>query len=70
MEDTIKVKFFCEICQSHQCVEVDKVQSDELNDGDPWGDIVCIECRFIIATYSAEKPGVLVFVPDGDKNGH
>jgi len=57
------LKFHCEVCERHQEVEIEPLQFDELNRG-AWGDIICKECRLVIATFSSEQSGRLVFIPD------
>ena len=54
------ILFYCESCGSAQQVYIEPAQRGALNNM-PWGDIVCKECSFIIATYSAEKEGILIF---------
>ena len=55
------IRFYCECCGQSQQVVIEPVQTDELNTM-PWGDIVCAVCHFVIATISADEPGVYVFV--------
>lgn len=56
------IKFYCEICDYHRPVEIEPLQTDDLNKGKPpWGDIVCQECHFVIATISASESGVYQF---------
>lgn len=62
----IDLRAFCDHCQSHQRVEIEDIQGDELNER-AWGDIVCKECRLVIATFSAALPGRLVFEMEGDE---
>lgn len=50
------VKFFCEPCRKAQSVIIEKVTKDKRNKT-PWGDILCKECRFVIATISSEQEG-------------
>jgi hypothetical protein len=56
------VRFYCEVCDEHKCVLIEPLETDELNKGKPpWGDIVCVECHFVIATISADIPGIYKF---------
>jgi hypothetical protein len=56
------VKFYCEVCDCHQPVEIEPLITDDLNKGKPpWGDIICTKCFFVIATVSASEPGVYRF---------
>ena len=65
MSRDTSIKFYCEICDKAQSVYIDLVEYDELNDT-PWGDIVCLNCSFVIATISAADNGrvVLYLEPD------
>ena len=57
------INFYCECCDCHQPVHIEYLQADDMNKGKPpWGDIVCTECNFVIATISAPEPGVYRFV--------
>ena len=58
------VKFYCEVCEEFQPVEIEPIQQDELNDH-PWGDIVCAACHFVIATITADQPGQYRFIREG-----
>ncbi len=43
-------------------IEIEPLKTDDLNKGKPpWGDIVCDECHFVIATISANEPGIYQF---------
>lgn len=48
------IKFYCECCGEHQPVTIEDLQTDDLNPGIAWGDIVCQICHFVIATISTE----------------
>ena len=48
------LRFYCESCQEHQPVTIESIEQDTLNDI-PWGDIVCKNCAFVIATVSADE---------------
>ena len=54
------VKFYCEMCDEHTPAHIEPAAIDDLNPM-PWGDVVCERCKLVIATYSADKPGQLVF---------
>lgn len=56
MADRIGIGFYCEVCHTHRAVQAITVASDDLNP-EPWGDIVCSECHFVIATIVAQEPG-------------
>ena len=62
MTGVTMVKFYCECCNDHMCVEIEPLQIDKLNESWAWGDIVCSECHFVIATISADEAGVYGFV--------
>lgn len=58
------VRFYCVACDSHANVTIETLKEDDLNKGkDPWGDIVCVDCRLVIATISAKQPGIYEFQP-------
>ena len=57
------IKFYCEQCKKCVPVEIGKLVADNLNKA-PWTDVVCKDCRFVIATISSEKEGELVFKED------
>lgn len=62
------VRFYCEICDQAQPVEIEPLETDDLNKGKPpWGDIVCNECHLVIATISADTPGIYSFVRQIDE---
>jgi len=63
------ILFYCESCGSAQQVYIEPAVFDELN-GMPWGDIICKRCRSIIATYSADKEGVLMFCENAEAGEH
>ena len=52
---------YCEFCDQRVEVEIEPLKKDALNDV-PWGDIVCATCHFVIATISADEPGVYQFI--------
>jgi uncharacterized protein YlaI len=54
------LKFYCEVCGELKPVEIKKIEKDDLNEK-PWGDILCSDCHFVIATVSADKEGYLIF---------
>ena len=56
-------KFYCECCEVHRSVQIERALMDDKNEMF-WGDIVCEECHFVIATYSEDRQGMLMFVPD------
>lgn len=56
------VRFYCRCCGEQRHVIIESLQTDELNDPVIWGDIVCAHCSFVIATISAEEPGVYEIV--------
>ena len=55
------MKIYCEQCK--KMVPIDRIvfKQDKLNKH-PWTDIVCSECRFVMATLSNEVEGELKFV--------
>ena len=53
-----KVKFCCESCGEQKNVIIDPLKTDELNKPAIWSDIRCAECNFVIATISADEPGI------------
>lgn len=56
------VKFYCEVCDCHRPVEIEPLETDDLNKGKPpWGDIICTVCHLVIATVSASEAGVYRF---------
>lgn len=66
------IRFYCEVCGDHQEADIEPLERKGPNpstssgyDPDPWGDIVCTVCHFVIATASADEEGKLVFVEDG-----
>jgi len=56
------IRFYCEVCGDHQEVDIEPLKKDDLNP-DPWGDIVCAVCHFVIATVSADSEGEFFFAP-------
>lgn len=58
------IKFHCECCGKHQPVEIEVLSTDNLNPNLAWGDVVCQECSFVIATISTDtdKQGKYEFV--------
>ncbi|MCP4653093.1 MAG: hypothetical protein GY858_06910 [Candidatus Omnitrophica bacterium] len=47
------IKLWCDVCKKSCEVEIEKLTIDNnLN-----GDIICKECRFVLTTLSADKPG-------------
>lgn len=52
------IRFYCNCCGDHQEVEIEPLTKDNLNP-DPWGDIICKVCHFVIATVSADSVGEL-----------
>jgi hypothetical protein len=58
------IKFFCHACQTFRLVEIEPVTADALN-AEPWGDIVCAICHFMIATISGPA-GVYQMIRSGD----
>ena len=56
----VGLKFYCECCGEHQLVIIEDISKDKLNKR-PWGDVVCRECSFVIATISAKVEGKLIF---------
>lgn len=57
-----QVKFYCEVCGNHTPVEIEHLKKDDLNGDMIWGDIVCTECHFVIATISSNIAGNYSFV--------
>lgn len=50
------IKFFCEICNENKPVIFCDITQNDLNQ-EPWGDILCGDCRQVIATITSEKEG-------------
>jgi len=61
------VRFYCELCEKSQPVIIEPLQKDELNGEKIWGDILCAECRLVIATITADEPGQYEFVKVSEK---
>jgi len=57
IEAPVDVRFYCEGCGESRAVIIEDLQSDDLNGDRVWGDIICRECRLVIATVSADSPG-------------
>lgn len=55
-----EVLFYCEQCEQARPVLIEPLVTDDRG-GLPWGDIVCSVCNFVIATISANQPGIYVF---------
>lgn len=55
-----KVEFYCDYCELTGPVEIEPLSPDDLNDAN-WGDIVCVRCRLVIATITADEPGTYLF---------
>jgi hypothetical protein len=56
------VEFFCEACGVPRSVYIEPLSADDLNGTKKCGDIICVNCRFVIATIFADKPGIYRFV--------
>lgn len=61
-ENLPAVKFYCESCQEHKKVEIEPLSTDALNINRIWGDIICADCHFVIATISASEAGIYQLV--------
>ncbi|MCP3686350.1 MAG: hypothetical protein GY861_27210 [bacterium] len=47
------IKLWCDVCKKSCEVEIEKLTiANNFN-----GDIICTECRFVLTTLSADKPG-------------
>jgi len=55
------IRLYCEQCKEFQPVEIEPVQGDNLNPM-PWGDIICADCHFVIATLVADELGIYSIV--------
>ena len=49
------IKIYCDICKKHVNIFIEPVTRENYNVF--WGDIVCPECNYIIATLTTDKPG-------------
>lgn len=56
------IRFYCPTCGDHQEVDIEPLERKGPNP-DPWGDIVCKVCHFVIATVSADVEGEFCFAP-------
>ena len=60
------VKFYCESCSDDRTVcrpiKIERLSTDKLNRPKIWGDILCAECGFVIATITADEPGLYDFL--------
>lgn len=56
------VRLFCVVCQKSQPIIIEPMQSDDLNGDKIWGDIICSECKLVIATVEVQEPGIYDFV--------
>ena len=65
MADRIGVSFYCENCKTQRAIQAISVGTDDLTPK-PWGDIVCQECQFVIATIVAQEPGTYRVERTGD----
>ncbi len=54
----MSVKFYCDCCEEYFPVFIDPLISDKASKGVPWGDIICTKCHLVIATISADTPGI------------
>jgi hypothetical protein len=65
--ETTKIRFYCEFCEEHRPIEIEPLRKDDLNGNVAWGDILCKECHFVIATVTSEVEGVLkLILMDGE----
>jgi len=55
------LKIYCEHCGNHQMFIAKDLIKDKLNKN-PWGDIICKKCHFVIATLSSNKECKINFV--------
>ena len=56
------IRFYCTACQKSQSVIIERLETDVLNGSKIWGDIICKECHFVIATVEADEPGQYDFI--------
>ena len=57
----MSVKIYCECCDKHQPVRIDRMTKDHLNGENIWGDLCCSQCHLVIATLTVEEEGVYEF---------
>ena len=63
------VRIYCECCGENVPLEIEPMSTDELNGDKIWGDIVCPECHFVIATLTADESGIYAIEKVGDAIG-
>ena len=61
--------WYCEACAMSVDVTIEEMQSDDLNGDQIWGDVVCDECKLVIATIRVSEPGVYDLVKIGPGSG-
>jgi len=54
-------RIYCKNCAKSQPMLIEPM-TDEKHYKKPWGDLVCRECSFVIATITVDEPGVYEFV--------
>lgn len=64
----MKVLIYCENCNAHQPFSVDPMKKDPKNADSIWGDLVCLVCRFVIATLTVEEEGIYEFRKAAEKS--
>lgn len=60
------IKIWCEGCGGNVPFELEKLSSDDLNGDAIWGDVVCPNCKLVIATITADEPGLYNLVKIAD----
>lgn len=57
---TEKLRAFCPRCNAKKEIDPIELRKDKYNK-EPWGDVVCKDCGFVIATLFSSKEGVVEF---------
>ena len=58
------IRIYCDSCQKNVEFFIEPLSTDNCNEG-IWGDIVCKECHLVIATLTADEPGIYDIVKKG-----
>ena len=59
------MRIYCDLCGEYAEFDIDQMRTDELNEK-PWGDIVCRQCRLVIATIVVDEPGLYAIEKVGE----
>ncbi len=51
------VKIYCEVCDTQKPMIIEMSEDKSFPDQGIWGDILCADCYFIIATVSGDEEG-------------